>query len=103
MKVNIVYISVKPEYLDDFIAATLKNHEGTRGTEKGNFRFDVLQLSDDPNKFVLYEVFESEEAVKLHKETAHYKTWRDTVNPMMAERRYGVHYRPLAPQSPDQW
>lgn len=103
MKITIVHISVKPEYLDVFMEASLKNHEGTRGSEDGNFRFDVLQQADDPTKFVLYEVFESEEAVKAHKETAHYKAWRDTVNPMMAEQRYGVHYLPLAPKDSSQW
>lgn len=103
MIVNIVHVSVKPEFLDAFIEVSLKNHHGTRGTEKGNFRFDVLQQEDDPTKFVLYEVFESEEAILAHKETAHYKEWRDTVNPMMAARRYGTRYLPLAPKDTSAW
>ncbi|MCI4667620.1 MAG: antibiotic biosynthesis monooxygenase [Bacteroidia bacterium] len=103
MNINIVYISVKPENLEEFVEASFKNHIGTRTTEAGNLRFDILQKADDPTKFVLYEVFESEEAIRLHKETDHYKVWRDTVNPMMAEKRYGIGYIPLAPKERSEW
>jgi len=103
MTVTCVHIKVKPEYLEDFIKISLENHQGTRTTEAGNLRFDFLQEKEDPCSFLLYEVFESEEAVRLHKETAHYQAWRDTVNPMMAERRYGVHYLPLAPKDQKLW
>ena len=103
MVINCVYIYVKEEYLQEFIEASLKNHQGTRGTEAGNMRFDVLQQADDPCKFMLYEVFESEDAVALHKETEQYKAWRDTVNPMMADKRYGVRHHALAPDSKELW
>jgi len=103
MIVNCVYIKVLPEFLDEFIAISMKNHEGTRQKEEGNFRFDVLQDAEDPTKFMLYEVFANEVAVSFHKSMDHYKNWRDTVNPMMAERRYGVRYTPLAPKDIASW
>ncbi|MEO0895441.1 MAG: antibiotic biosynthesis monooxygenase [Bacteroidota bacterium] len=103
MIVTCVHIKVLPEFLDEFIDISMKNHEGTRQTETGNFRFDFLQDSEDPTKFMLYEVFESEEAIAHHKTTEHYLAWREKVNPMMAERRYGVRYVPLAPKETTSW
>jgi autoinducer 2-degrading protein len=41
---------------------------------------------------VLVEAYRSVEASAAHKETAHYKTWRDTVADMMAEPRTGVKF-----------
>jgi quinol monooxygenase YgiN len=35
----------------------------------------------------LIEVYRTAEAATAHKETQHYKTWRDTVAPMMAETK----------------
>jgi len=96
MLVTIVYITVKPEFIEKFKEASRLNHEGSV-REPGNFRFDVLQSSDDPAKFVLYESYQSQQDVDAHKQTDHYITWRDTVNDWMAETRRGVKYTGLYP------
>lgn len=98
MLVTIVYITVKPEYIEQFKEACRLNHEGSI-REPGNFRFDVLQLNDEPSKFVLYESYLSQKDVDAHKQTAHYITWRDTVADWMAETRQGVKYTGLYPQA----
>lgn len=102
MVVNVVTVHVKPEHLAEFTAATLDNHNGTR-LEPGNIRFDVLQGADDPFRFLLYEVFESQEAVEAHRQTSHYKTWRAKVEPWMAGLRVGLQYQPIAPADPAAW
>jgi autoinducer 2-degrading protein len=102
MIVTIVKVYVKPEHIDDFIAATLSNHAGSV-KEPGNLRFDILQHRDDPAVFSLYEAYESEEAAARHKETPHYLTWRDTVAPWMAKPREGVPHRIVAPLEKSQW
>jgi len=89
--VTIVHVVVSPEHIEDFVAATLAN-AAESSNEPGNVRFDVLQSKDDPTRFVLYEAYESEEHAAAHKETPHYKLWRDTVADWMAEPRKGVHY-----------
>jgi (4S)-4-hydroxy-5-phosphonooxypentane-2,3-dione isomerase len=96
MIVTIVHIWVKPEFIDEFTSATRKNHERSI-SEKGNFRFDVLQDAADPAKFVLYEAYESEVASAAHKETAHYLNWRDEVAPWMARAREGIKHEMLFP------
>ena len=86
MYVVVVNISVNPESIEAFIAATHENHVGTR-TEPDNVRFDVLRRNDDPNRFVLYEVYTSEGGFAAHQQTPHYSKWKETVAPMMADPR----------------
>jgi quinol monooxygenase YgiN len=91
-----VHVSVKPESVEAFKAATIENASASLG-EPGVARFDVIQQQDDPSKFVLVEVYRSPEAAAAHKETAHYAKWRDTVAPMMAEPRRSVKYSNIFP------
>jgi len=97
MHVTIVQLQVKREHVEDFIVATRRNHLGSV-QEPGNRRFDVLQLVDDPTRFVLYEAYESPEDAAAHKHTAHYRAWRDAVESWMMAPRVGVNYRGLLPE-----
>jgi autoinducer 2-degrading protein len=96
MQVTIVHITVKPDYIDDFIEACRQNHK-LSVSEPGNRRFDVLQSADDPTRFALYEAYENAAEAAKHKETDHYKQWRETVAEWMAQPRQGVAYNGLFP------
>jgi len=96
MTATLVHVYVKPEFVRAFIDATRENHENSI-KEAGNLRFDILQDARNPNKFVLYEAYQSEQAVAAHKETAHYLKWRDTVAPWMDKPREGVKHIMLFP------
>jgi len=89
MFIYIVHITVKPEFIEEFKAETLANAQGTV-KEPNNHRFDVLQQSDDPTKFILYEVYTDESALDEHRQTAHYARWKSIVEPWMAEPRKAV-------------
>ena len=97
MDVTLVHVAVKSEHIDDFIEATRRNHEAST-QEPGNRRFDVLQSSNDPSQFVLYEAYAGAQDAAAHKETAHYLAWRETVAGWMAEPRRGVPYTGLFPK-----
>jgi (4S)-4-hydroxy-5-phosphonooxypentane-2,3-dione isomerase len=96
MIVTTVAVFVNDGHLDDFITATLENHNNSL-QEPGNLRFDILQSIEDPNRFTLYEAYESEEAAAAHKETGHYLRWRETVADWMEKPREGTPHRVLAP------
>ncbi len=81
-----VNVHVKPDGVESFREATLANARASV-KEAGVVRFDVVQASDDPTRFVLIEVYRGSAGAAAHKETAHYATWRDTVAPLMAEPR----------------
>jgi (4S)-4-hydroxy-5-phosphonooxypentane-2,3-dione isomerase len=102
MIVYCVEVSVLHGKETDFLKATEENHIQTR-QEPGNKRFDVLQQQEDPSRFFLYEVYESQEAVNAHKETAHYLKWRETVAPWMASPRKGISHIPHFPKEIASW
>lgn len=95
MIATLVFVDVKPEFVEAFKAITIYNHDNSR-KEAGNIRFDVLQSNDDPTKFTLYEVFADEAAAAAHKQTEHYLRWREEVAPYMASPRRAMPTTPCA-------
>jgi autoinducer 2-degrading protein len=93
-----VFVHVSPDALAAFTAATLENARNSI-TEPGVVRFDIVQQEDDPTRFLLIEIYRTPEDPARHKETAHYATWRETVEPMMAEPRRSVRYQAVFPDS----
>ena len=102
MIVTFVHVWVKENHIDDFIQATKENHNESV-QEPGNLRFDILNDTGDPAKFVLYEAYESEEAAADHKKTSHYLKWRDTVADWMAKPREGIKHMIIYPQDRSKW
>jgi autoinducer 2-degrading protein len=96
-----VHVNVKPESVDDFKQASLENARNSI-MEPGVARFDVIQKQDDPSRFVLVEVYRTPEDPAKHKETDHYKKWRDAVAEMMEEPRTSVKYENIFPDD-DGW
>ena len=86
MLIVIVNVHVKPEKVEAFRQATIENARNSV-QEPGIAQFDVLQQSDDPTRFVLYEAYRSSDAPAKHRETAHYNKWVETVTDMLAEPR----------------
>lgn len=91
-----VNVKVKPESIEAFRAATIANARQSV-EEPGIARFDVVQQLDDPTRFVLVEVYRTDDAPAKHKETAHYQKWRDSVQSMMAEPRTSVKFAGVYP------
>lgn len=93
-----VHVHVKPETVQPFIDETLENARNSR-LEPGIARFDVLQQKDAAERFLLIEVYRTPEDSAKHKETNHYRKWRDAVETMMAEPRKSIKYEPLLPDN----
>ena len=91
-----VHIRVKPEFLEEFKAASIENARNSL-QEPGVARFDVLQQVDDPAHFELIEVYRTPEDPARHKETAHYNKWRELAEPMLAEPRSRTTYANIFP------
>lgn len=102
MIVTVVRIYIKEGYVENFIAATIENHNESI-KEKGNLRFDVLQSKDDPYMFTLYEAYETDESSEAHKNTPHYSKWREIAFPLMAKPHKVVAHHVIAPIDLDGW
>ncbi len=91
-----VHVRVQPEFVEAFKEATAENARNSV-KEPGIARFDVLQQQDDPTRFVLVEVYRNIDAQASHRETVHYRTWRDRAESLMAEPRTRVIYHAVFP------
>ncbi|MFP5208705.1 MAG: putative quinol monooxygenase, partial [Acidobacteriota bacterium] len=60
-----VHVHVKPELVEDFRQATIENACASV-QEPGIARFDVAQEQDDATRFVLIEVYRTQDAVAAH-------------------------------------
>ena len=94
MYIVLVHAHVKPDSVREFIAASLENARQSN-REPGIARFDVIQETEDPTRFILVEAYRTAEDSNKHKETPHYLRWRELVADMMAEPRKGVFYNIL--------
>ncbi|SPE40971.1 Antibiotic biosynthesis monooxygenase [Candidatus Sulfopaludibacter sp. SbA3] len=101
MHILIVNCTVKQDYIDDFIAATMENASNSR-KEPGVVRFDFVQQTDDPTKFGLIEVYRSAEGLAAHREAPHYKVWAEKAPDMLAEPRTRNFYRNIDPPD-EEW
>lgn len=91
-----VHVHVKPEFINQFIEATLDNARNSV-QEPGVARFDVVQQSEDATRFVLLEAYRNPAALDQHRTTAHFARWRDAVGEMMAEERTRVQFSNVFP------
>lgn len=91
MLIQMVSIKVKEGHAVEFLEAFRINYEGTR-REPGNLRFDVLRDPQDENTFLIYEVFQSAEALEEHRKTEHYKECVRIIDPILDGPRTKVYY-----------
>ena len=91
-----VFVHVHLQDVEKFKAASIENARNSI-KEPGVARFDVIQQQDDPTRFVLVEVYRTVDDPSRHKETQHYKKWRDTVADMMAEPRTSIKFSNVFP------
>ena len=97
-----VHVRIRPEQVEEFLAATLTNARASLG-EPGVLRFDVIQDQADPAHVVLVEVYRNGDASAAHKLTPHYAAWRDAVAEMMAEPRASAKFDAVFPADDRRW
>lgn len=102
LNITHVYASVKPGKEDTFIQATLLNAEATM-TEPEAMRYDFLQNIEKPNKFLIIEVFRSDQAAKLHVRKPHNVLWRREVLSLLEMPRRIRRFKTIFPSVPAAW
>jgi quinol monooxygenase YgiN len=97
MLVYVVEVHVLADSVEEFKEAILENARNSL-QESGVVRFDVLQMDDDPSRFLLIEVYRDADGPARHKETAHYLAWKQKAEAWMAEPRKGIRFHNLFPE-----
>ena len=90
-----VTIYVNAENIKEFIKATIENQKNSI-KEKGIISFDFFQCKDESTKFLLYEVYKSDDDINAHMETEHFKKWNNTVEKWFSSPRDRVTYIPTS-------
>ncbi|GLY17083.1 antibiotic biosynthesis monooxygenase [Kineosporia sp. NBRC 101677] len=75
--VVLVTLDIDVQQEKDFLHEIQVNAEASLRDEPGCLRFDVLRVDAEPGRFLLYEIYRSQEAFEVdHRSTAHYARWR---------------------------
>lgn len=84
------HFTVKPEFVDAFLARSQVHRDNCLKLEAGCRLFDILTVDDTPGKVFFYEVYEDEAAVAAHRATPHLQEFRADTEPMLASREVGL-------------
>jgi quinol monooxygenase YgiN len=81
-----VDLRIRSEARDAFVAAIKLQGETSLEAELGCLRFDVCEDVDDLDHFLLYEVYEDEEAFEAHRLTEHFARWSEARDAYVVEQ-----------------
>ncbi len=76
MIIQQIFLTVKPSSVKEFIDYTMDNVVNSN-REPGVKRFEFFKEKDSGNRFMLFEIFNTVEDQNSHRESAHYKKWKD--------------------------
>jgi quinol monooxygenase YgiN len=85
--VIIAEFEVKADKLAEFLELARTDASKSVADEPGCRQFDVTLDREQPNRVVLYEVYDNEAAFDAHVETPHLKAFRAGIEPLMVSRQ----------------
>lgn len=91
MYIVVVHFEVKPEAVDAFRIAVLAQAEQSLSREAACRVFDVAIDHDRETDILLYEIYNDEAAFRDHLETAHFRDFNETVQPMIVSKRVNAY------------
>jgi (4S)-4-hydroxy-5-phosphonooxypentane-2,3-dione isomerase len=83
----IVHLQIDPTGREEFLDAMRANAETSVQDEPGCLRFDLCSVADDPDRFVLYELYADEAAFAEHKAAPHFADWRAVASRVVIEQQ----------------
>lgn len=85
--VIIAEFEVRPEAIEAFLEQAVMDASQSVAKEPGCRQFDVSVAEDQPNRVVLYEIYDDQAAFDAHLETPHLKAFRDAIEPLVLSRQ----------------
>lgn len=102
MYVACIQMEILPQFRDAFISATMEMARKSL-EEPGNLRYDFFQSTENPNIFMLNEVYRDVEGMVDHKRASHYLRWRDEVESWCTKARDRKDYYTVFPETAEGW
>jgi quinol monooxygenase YgiN len=84
--VVIAEFEVKPDKLEQFLELARTDASQSVAKEPGCHQFDVTLDREQPNRVVLYEVYENQAAFDVHLETPHLAAFRAGIENLVVSR-----------------
>ena len=83
----LVHFYINPNSIDDFREMLIAEAALVAELEPDNVRFDLLQCSDDPTRWLVYEILADNAALQYHSQMPHYLKVREALIKMQAKPR----------------
>jgi quinol monooxygenase YgiN len=86
----VVTLEANPGKTDALLEALKENAAGSR-KEPGCRKWEYSQHLEDPGKFAIYEVYDNEDAMQAHFDSAHFQHWvkRNQEESLLASKQSG--------------
>ena len=81
-----VTLKLHPGQAEAFRPHILANAEAAVRDEPECHDFQVFQAKDDPDTFLLFEVYTNAAALDVHRQTPHYQAFYEAANELIAEK-----------------
>jgi len=92
-----VDLRVRPDRVEEFLVAIRENAAASVRDEPGCVRFDVHRSIDDPQRFLLHEVYRDRRAFETeHRMSTHYAAWVAAAEQCLEGDRHNTYYEPVA-------
>ena len=85
----LVVLLVKPSFIAQFRDLIAVNAKASLEREVGCKRFDVLFDPEEPQRFVLYELYENQVAFDEHLASSHYLSFAEAIEGEIEQRSIG--------------
>lgn len=71
--------------MEQFLARVRQQRDDCLREEPGCLHFDVLRLPGDDRRVMLYEIYESKDAIAAHRTTPHYADFKAATGDLVAD------------------
>ena len=86
-----VMLKIKPDCMVEFIPLMTNQAKNSLQNEAGCKRFDICVRTDEPNQMFLYEVYDSQESLEIHRSTEYFKKYSvDTADLVEEKSSYNL-------------
>ena len=88
----VITLEAHPDKVDAMLEALAENAAGSI-KEPGCQKWEYSQHLEDPKKFAIYEIYDDEEAIAAHKDSAHFQHWkqRNEKEGLMASKQSAIY------------
>lgn len=82
------HLVCKPEHIEAFRARLQRHAATTLASETGCKRFDIHENAEKRGLFLLYEIYEDQDALETHRASPHFIAFRKDTADWVAERMW---------------